>query len=815
MYSQSETLSTFPAPSVRLARTATVESGSFRPEAISFDPCVKQIHQEQGILPTVPASSAMEEQQLLGLSTSEVQKSFIPQKKSRHQSGSQEAWEPLGIKSPTYGIVLPVATRVDNDADDATVAFLTSSPELLSEDDSCAVKEEIEEQMGSILLEGMSPLRIVRQRFRSTRLMASDSSDTDMRTIIDVEEDQAERRSSDRDTDIQKLSVELAALPRISSQAHLDTNLDHSDQEMTEEALMTQLSEDVGGSPAEADRPTPSEVQEKRSHQESLPAEIVHRMEGSHIPVLDGTLDLFMEITGAVQHGRPFSTGEVIAYSAVEKSGLEKEFLSELDDLSAKHYLTPTASDVVVENEGSERPINVVISTRIEDEGEIEGLIEESSQHVISKDLVVGANASMDLHVLEEGNIFDDDYSVDDEELVSLHENSERKNEVVQKYGYDDMLRQQEPSSATPLAEPIDPTMPLQEPQIIYQPPGHQRSEVFQQWPSQGSVGIPYVHRQLSVQTAFDNNLQLPSHHSDPTIQSASNRVPPPLVTPHFDAGAYPRQPPPHTFPLQRNQVPRIGEQQQTVQQQMGYQVGGPSGHSFYPQPQPHVVGGNMTAYGLQQREMAPNHYHQQMSFQGPAQNQQSMMSSTAHVGQTGFRAPPYSASTIVEHNVPTQGFSAVQPQARYVPHQQPPHQLPMQTQQSSHVGMDFPRRCVPQQQPPHQLPMQPQQQASHVELHESIPQKRLPAELMEEEMKAMRYVYLMNEQRIAKKALAERDKTAPKIAEPPTNLMFLTELPPITVEPTVIPEGVPRARIQVILYSFNVLNDLTSGISP
>lgn len=203
-----------------------------------------------------------------------------------------------------------------------------------------------------------------------------------------------------------------------------------------------------------------------------------------------------------------------------------------------------------------------------------------------------------------------------------------------------------------------------------------------------------------------------------------------------------------------------------------------------------------MTAYGLQQREMAPNHY-QQMSFQGPAQNQQSMMSSTAHVGQTGFRAPPYSASTIVEHNVPTQGFSAVQPQARYVPHQQPPHQLPMQTQQSSHVGMDFPRRCVPQQQPPHQLPMQPQQQASHVELHESIPQKRLPAELMEEEMKAMRYVYLMNEQRIAKKALAERDKTAPKIAEPPTNLMFLTELPPITVEPTVIPEGVPRARIQ------------------
>uniref|UniRef100_A0A0K0D352 Mab-21 domain-containing protein n=1 Tax=Angiostrongylus cantonensis TaxID=6313 RepID=A0A0K0D352_ANGCA len=75
--------------------------------------------------------------------------------------------------------------------------------------------------------------------------------------------------------------------------------------------------------------------------------------------------------------------------------------------------------------------------------------------------------------------------------------------------------------------------------------------------------------------------------------------------------------------------------------------------------------------------------------------------------------------------------------------------------------------------------------------------QRKQPTELMEDEMRAMRYIYLMNEQRITKKLLAQSDRKIQRPLNPPANLMCLFELPPIQVEPTAIPEGVSIRRMQ------------------
>uniref|UniRef100_A0A7I4YNU7 C2H2-type domain-containing protein n=1 Tax=Haemonchus contortus TaxID=6289 RepID=A0A7I4YNU7_HAECO len=729
IHSQSEIPQGFaasPAYNIRLAQGTVVEGDTFRSEAVPFDPVVKPAFKALNTLSFATTDSVLEEQQSLSHPSTDGTKLLITQRKSRQPSGSQELWEPLGIKSPTYGIILPVATKTDNDADDATVAFLTSSPELLSEDDSCPVKEEVDEQQGNMRVEGMSPSRLVHHRLRPSKKLTSESSDTDQRTIIDLEEDQAERRSSDRDGDIQKLSNQLAALSQLSGH-ELDSGM-NSELETTGNTV----EEDIDNEKTdEGVLPFPSENLENVNKltdplfvAESQPLS----EERNYIPVLVSSQEAIAKSGHSLMYNQTELAGEVIADSAVEASTLENVTSAEpsIEDASQR-YLESRIAAAPLEDVGGQ-PISVIISSRTDMNNELEAVLETSGVH--HHGIAVGSDAGLELRKGEEENLYDEDYSADDDELIHFHEESERNHqEMLNQLQQDQMPVQQQPLSTSSKA--VVPNQSLSEQTVIYRP-GDEHA--FPAWSSQAMAATNLESPQLSVQTVFENSQQITTYHSDPTLQTALADVAAGPVACHFEnlfvsQSSLCRQPTqPHTFPLERCQTQRTRPLQQKLRK-TSY-----CGKSD---------GTSMTSVEVEAQE---------------------------------------------ELNVST-------------PLATTPQQL--QQRHQFKYGSEL---LEGSKRPLEIAPLSQQQNfGSYRKSSEQISgsgrfaaaQSRHPAELMEEEMRAMRYVYLMNEQRIAKKALAQKDRNETKFPAPNDDITYFSELPPITVEPTVIPEGIPRSRMQ------------------
>ncbi|RCN43140.1 hypothetical protein ANCCAN_10877 [Ancylostoma caninum] len=765
VYSQSQITTDapiLPTYNTRSVRKAAVENASFRAEAIPFDPVIKPTTILEPEAVKAVTGNALLGEELADSVSTENRRPVLPQRKTRQPSGSQEAWEPLGIKSPTYGIVLPVAPRQDNDADDATVAFLTSSPELLSEDDSCPVKEEVEDVQSTL---GASPSRILRQKFRTAKSATSESTDTDQRTIIDVEEDQAERRSSDQDGEIQSLAMKLAALsqeperrkPSLDEQTPLltETRAEVVEESAQETADTLREPSEVSIEPIAQAHDVELEVPERPSSRE----ELVFTPETQHIPVLDGTLDDLIASGQLAEYKRPEIAEEVLAHSAVDETRLNREFeeaLEEQEQFVPPQHLEEKVSALSIESERAEMPIHVLLSARIDDSIQEEDVPTGSSDN--EKEITLSPAPAVDprdkmmrYREEEELSSYEEDYSAEDDELVDLHESSvSNYHELEQQSQYEEILRQQPASSVTPTEDILYPGTPTQG-QIMQQSAILEQTSHVPQWPSQASWRSQSGPRELRVQTAFEGSSQIVVHHSEPIPQRLSSHRPSVPSSFHFGPAAVVpahQQPPPHSFPLQSGQGQRIEASQWHAPQQYNAQV---------PLPQRSLKGLQEAQYGT-----AGN---QQVLYE---QQQQQVQNQYQHTQFQPYKPRPPIVCSLSEPYFQPQVLP-VSFQQGYLQHQQ--LRLPLEEQQQQTFGQQQQRRI--------------------------IGQERQPAELMEEEMRAMRYVYLMNEQRIAKKALAELDKKAPKKPDPPSNLMFLPELPPLIIEPTVIPEGVPRHRMQ------------------
>ncbi|VDK40735.1 unnamed protein product [Cylicostephanus goldi] len=755
VYSQSQItteIPILPTYNTRSVRKAAVESASFRPEAIAFDPFIKPsaLVEPEGVRPAVSDSAFLEE--AADPHSTENRRPILPQRKTRQPSGSQEAsWEPLGIKSPTYGVVLPVAPRQDNDADDATVAFLTSSPELLSEDDSCPIKEEVEESQSMI---GASPLRMYRQKIRSGHSATSESTDTDQRTIIDVEEDQAERRSSDRDSEIRSLTKKLAALSQEQlEQRKLSVDLSRSVSENVNESAVAVLE----ASPVlhiETVETTLPYIPMQRKEVEGLDEqqdreELVFTPDDQHIPVLDGTFDAIFG-SGPLEYSQSELSREVLEHSATDQASLQRiyeEGVEEQERFVPSQQLAASVSGLSIGSEKSEMPINVLVTTRSEGREVSAGASDH--ERTLSPISLIGSGAKLAKYREEEEiSSYGEDYSADDDELVDLHESSiSNYRELEQQTEYEQSLRQQPPSSVTLTEGPAFSTLENVDeiaPQITMQ-----EAPQTLQWDDIPAVPFHPGPAELRVQTAFEgpSTSQQVLQHSEPLPQRLSSQRPSMPNTLTYGATpvvpAHQAPPPPHSFPLQ-------GGQGQKSDSQQWSQL-----HSLRITQNANVQGREVTIV-TDQQQISLDQGQQKIRF---------------HSGQTQFQ--PYKPRQTAVSGI---SQSYIQPDTFAFP-QSHPYPYELQSQQPT-----------------------PLEQASQwIPSFSTGTQVRRPAELMEAEMKAMRYIYLMNEQRHAKKTLAEQDEKLSKIAEEKTNnLILLTELPPIIIEPTVIPEGVSRFRMQV-----------------
>ncbi|VDM66258.1 unnamed protein product, partial [Strongylus vulgaris] len=515
VYSQSQVTTEvpiLPTYNTRSVRKAAVENASFRSEAIPFDPFIKPsaILEPEGVKPVVNDNSF---QGLVDPVLTENRRPILPQRKTRQPSGSQESWEPLGIKSPTYGIVLPVAPRQDNDADDATVAFLTSSPELLSEDDTCPIKEEVED-LQSVL--GASPTRLFRQKFRTATSATSESTDTDQRTIIDVEEEQVEHRSSDRDSEILSLTKKLAALSQEQlEQRKLSIDLTKTLPEVVEEnasatleAPMKRLESVVTTLPC---RPIQEKEVEIFNPQESR-EDLVFTPDTQYIPVLDGTFDDLMRVARLEEYKRPELAIEVLAHSAVDRASLEREYenaLEEEEEFVPSQQLATSINALSIGSERSEMPIDVLVTTRTEDKPSLAVSSDQNVEATLSPISLIGSRAKMTQYREEEElSSYGEDYSADDDELVDLHESSfSNYHEMELQSQYEESLRLQPPSSVTPTERPSYSATPTQT-EFVRQQIIAQETSQASLWVSQPNFTIQSAPHELRVQTAFEGSSQ-------------------------------------------------------------------------------------------------------------------------------------------------------------------------------------------------------------------------------------------------------------------------------------------------------------------
>ncbi|KHJ89737.1 hypothetical protein OESDEN_10428, partial [Oesophagostomum dentatum] len=593
---------------------------------------------------------------------------------------------------------------------------------------------------------------LLRQKFRSATSATSESTDTEYRTIIDVEEDQAERRSSDRDGEIQSLTNRLAALTQDAGRrrASVEQNLEAGSAEIRAEnvpeimdisstrsrdSAQRFLAEETSVTcEATASAENEAEIFEGRLSRESL----VFTPETQYIPVLDGTFDDLLKTGQLAECEGADITGEVLAHSAVDQSILEQEYeetLIEEEEMVPSQRLAAEVRTLSIESERSEMPIGVLVTARAE-----EPVKEKDTEARITT--LSPRDRMMKYREEEQLSSYEEDYSAEDDELVDLHESSvSNYHELEQQSQYEQMLRQKTPSSVTPTQSPIYPETSNQA-DLMHQGMILERTAQAPQWLPSSSWQNQPEPRELRVQTALENLSQVEVHHSEPIPQRLSTQRP--SIPGSFQYGIsslpqrFQQQPPPHSFPLQRDHGQRVEISQWSIPQPYPAQVSQPVSYQTV-QNVPYNAAEQQPVLYSQQEPQLSQFTYQHTQFQ------------------------PYKRQRVVSG-------PPLQPQMSQLP--------PV----SYHQTYGQPVR--------QELRTQPQQYGIDV-------QERRPSELLEEEMRAMRYVYLMNEQRHAKKILAERDKKLPKKPDVPSDLMLLTELPPIILEPTVIPEGVSRRRMQ------------------
>ncbi|VDM57858.1 unnamed protein product [Angiostrongylus costaricensis] len=806
IYSQSQTSAERVVTSnykARLVQRVATKTALLDREVAPLDPIVKSAPTlEFGPEEPVALKGHAEDHELL--ETAENQR-LLSQRKLKQSSSSQETWEPLGIKSPAYGIVLPVASRQDNDADDATVGFLTSSPEPLSEDDNYIIKEEVEELQEKVLEGEESSWRNSRQRLRQSLLVSSESSDTDRRTIITVDEDHPDHRSSDFDADVQKLSLELAELsysfdPQQSYKADRNlvftrkTSIDISDSSDVEASDSQRINTRLVHETEQGGLQIESSV-EKSSCQSPI-----------HVSVLDETFDSVITHKRIPEYNRSQESGEMALHPSIENSNLKQKFESSIrsreptidtQQLEADtQQLEGQVRVLSIENDVEEVSERVTVSSSVQDvEMDIQSLVGVSDSNEQCGDVFVeGVNERLHLQEGDGGSLYDEDYSEDDEELVSLHESSVSNYPTFdQQSVYKQVLEQPVPSLTTQKAvhrDPIAATQPLHLYETVHSEPyKHQQISGGCANSFHDIVGS----RELSVQTVFANNHGMLMQHSEPNFQSRKDN--------QFEAGSSNEKPLvsvgylmqknenlPHSFPLHSGRKLYNfydASQHQKSQVQHIEEVG--RNYSCYPnvsyQSEP-ICG---TVHEEHPRGVPQEIIHHQI-FKGHRRYQEQPMHSHRHaVGQHDVnttRTIPRENGQVPRNHV----LQVTSPWKHSLLSQTDFQGAPLQNFYTQHQKLqnDLQRQRFSCHQP----------QVLSEEVNEFM-QRKQPTELMEDEMRAMRYIYLMNEQRIAKKLLAQSDRKIQRPLNPPANLMCLFELPPIQVEPTAIPEGVSRRRMQ------------------
>uniref|UniRef100_A0A0K0D5V9 Non-specific serine/threonine protein kinase n=1 Tax=Angiostrongylus cantonensis TaxID=6313 RepID=A0A0K0D5V9_ANGCA len=728
-------------------------------EVAPLDPIVKSAPTlEFGPVRPVALKGHAEDHELL--ENAENQR-LLSQRKLKQSSSSQEIWEPLGIKSPAYGIVLPVASRQDNDADDATVGFLTSSPEPLSEDDNYVVKEEIEEPQDRVLEGEESSWRISRQRLRQNLLVSSESSDTDRRTIITADEDQPDHRSSDFDADVQKLALELAELshsfdPQQSYKG--DRNLvftrktsinisDSSDVEASDsQRFNTRLVLETQQSGLQIE----SSVEKSFSYQSPI-----------HVSVLDGTFDSVIAHGRISEYNRSQQSGEMALHSSIENYNLKPKFESSIKSQEPTidtQQLEGQVRVLSIENdiEVSER---VTVSSSVQDvEMDIQSLVDvNDTNEQCGNVFVEGVSERLHLQEGNGGSLYDENYSEDDEELVSLHESSVSNYPTFdQQSVYKQLLKQPVPSLATQKAVHRDP-IGTRESLHLYETVHHEpyKHQQISGLCAKSFGGIMGSH-ELSVQTVFANNRGMLMQHSEPNFQSHCKDN-------QFEAGSsnekrlvstgyivQQNEGVPHSLPLHGSHKPYNfynASQHQKNEMQHIEDVGG--SNLCYPnvtyQSEP-ICG---TVREEQPRELSQGIIHHQTFKDHLGYEEQPMDSHRRAVGQHDVnttRTIPRERGQVPRNQV----FQVTSPWKHSLLSQTNSQHAPLQKSYSQHQKLqsDLQRQQLPCHQP----------QILSEEVNEFM-QRKQPTELMEDEMRAMRYIYLMNEQRITKKLLAQSDR--------------------------------------------------------
>ncbi|KAJ1346124.1 hypothetical protein KIN20_000829 [Parelaphostrongylus tenuis] len=379
-------------------------------------------------------------------------------------------------------------------------------------------------------------------------------------------------------------------------------------------------------------------------------------------------------------------------------------------------------------------------------------------------------------------------YSEDDEELVSLHESSvSNYPRFEQQSDYEQVPEQPVLSSAAQQAI-HQYSVGGKLPQHIYQTVHHEPSK-HQQIPGKCVTcsGSTAAYHELNVQTIFGDNHEVRMQHSEPNFQRdfEDKQVEPGSKKPLVSAGHLMQQvgSAPYSFPLRSRQKPHESyetSQHQNVQVQCCEEVDG--NYWCHPGIPYQSEKTHDTVREELSRRIPSEVIHHQVSKGRHGYQEQQMYLQRPAVDQHDInttRAIPREQGQVPRNQIP----EAVAPWKSSLLPQAACPVAPHQRQESQGVQQR-------QQFPSHSMQVMSQEE-------DELLQRKQPAELMEDEMRAMRYIYLVNEQRIAKRLLAQSDRKNQKPLTQPANLMCMFELPPMLMEPTAIPEGVSRRRMQ------------------
>ncbi|KJH45770.1 hypothetical protein DICVIV_08166 [Dictyocaulus viviparus] len=666
----------------------------------------------------------------------------------------QEYWKSLGVKCTAYDVVLPVVSRQD-DADDATVAFLTSSPEPLS-DDNCDVKEEMEEYQDRLVSDETYQSRISRYRVRQTQWISSGSSDTDQSIIVEEADSHCIANDLD-DDDVRELSLEFASLSQTYQQQE-NANINEDIEYGTE--ISARLMDNNSARICNVPPPSTSRFAVENSKKCIQSEELVENLAcqpSTYPSLLDETFNSLM----------------------VNRYILDSKQTQKIAEMPR---ITPRAPNLEVKDGLSLKEGIRVCSQQPELEMGVP-IIERTPSQVSRTDansIGVGDDNISDFFVdapnapqkrsREDGSSYDEDYSAEDEELVSLHENSSNYPIFLQQSGHKQLLQQPGPFFITQRVGTYESNPALARELMQSDLP---REQKILQEECRKSLWSGLERPELRIQTMFEDNYSVPIQHSEPNLRSSTS-------TKEASYKFYERDPIEIESSLQQRKY---------------------TSHSFPSR--------RSREYNEVNNAVQVNRYQVQPNKGLPSRDECPVVSNGI---LSSHEIIPEEQGLLLHHHVPYERYEGFPKMPKH-PHllldtrehqcntnqtiQQTSSFIPIKRKES--VG--FPLNGC---QNVSQQNLCYQDQLGDNTLHKQFPreefqvfQQEKPLELMEEEMKAMRYIYLKNEQRIAKKSLAESDSRLRKNVVSPVNLMLLSQLPSIQVEPTAIPEGVSRKRMQ------------------